>query len=811
MSSPPTSDVGFVQQGQVDWVAFGKTIVPLTIDVLARLQGAGVQPITYAGALQLTTSFSLPERGQQRLWDVINRLKCYNSASNLLYFGFGHRSFFRILTETVSGLKCIALCSCLAEMHSEPVAARILSALWHELGYPEDFEPSIPQFRALIKACGGALASSPFPEIANRMFPSVRDLKADDKCSDPKDVAKALTGLFDISMGRKKSIAIVGGGDGAFIAAVAYWIFNMSIYVEDCDGNTVFSSSVTNLPVQSDSAQVYVRFADLEQNHGIAISQSTYLLNDPKDLLHYMPSKQFLHLRRRVPWDRCLKDTFGSAFDDFMKLPTAVWKFLGSFARISMALAEGEADVGDYSRQDFIDFAEASNGQGFVDSCQTLFPELSGPDLRNKMQSVLSIPFTEAKSYQEESILAFQRSCSCGLCNSQLEAAPICFVVLAATLVDLIVTVSPLQFEVESQLHPTPHGIRLFYKRNSDRHRLNSRTQRKGWRTLFHRGSRYDVIDRPTVNPLGVLVEDVLSFFTGASFEGGESLVLAEVKSNSRIAICGSGICVFIHGMVSISTRADLLRRIHVIPGRIGRKDLRNPNAVCHEYDSVLDIANWPEPIVARPQFVAASNNRPFVPTASGQQSSNSSHSADSRPPTGEALHRSKPNSAPEKLNLTPEVVESGDAGEITFFYRVSTSSGDILLPPGKITTGILESTGLVSCKKSGHCKSCAEPPELFTAKDGWFMDDKEARELNLTSPICLQWEHLKNSELGRLAAFAAQYQTEFTVLPKYRSKTIIMRRGECLQCCSHYIVAQHRVGRDKTNIDTHRGIYHLI
>ncbi|KAM0467924.1 hypothetical protein ACHAP7_011431 [Fusarium lateritium] len=608
MSSPPTSDVGFVQQGQVDWVAFGKSIVPLSIDVLARLQGAGVQPITYAGALQLTSSFSLPELGQQRLWDVINRLKCYNSASNLLYFGFGHRSFFRILTETVSGLKCIALCSCLGEMHPEPFAARILSALWHELGYPEDFEPSIPQFRALIKACGGALASSPFPEIANRMFPSARDLRNGGGCSEPKDVARALTGLFDISMERKKSIAIVGGSDGAFIAAVAYWIFNMSIYVEDCHRNPIFSSSVTNRPAQSDSAQVCIRFADLSRSHGIAISESTYLLNNARELIDYTPDRQFLHLRRRVPWDRCLKDTFGSKFDDFMKQPTAVWKFLGSFARISMALAEGEANVGDYSREDFIDFAEASYGQGFIDSSQTLFPELASSRLRDKIQSVLSLSLSKAQNYLEESILTFQRFCLCNLCNEKTETLSICFVALAGTLVDLVVTVSTLQFEVESQLDPTPYGIRFFYERNVLRYRKNREIPPQQRLCLFNRGNRlHNDPDYATDNPLRELVEEVLFLFTGASFEGGYHIPTG-VHSKSRIAACGSGICVFIHGMVSISTRADLLRRIHVIPGRIGRKSSRNPDAVCRDYDSILDISNWLKPTVDRLRFLQVSN-----------------------------------------------------------------------------------------------------------------------------------------------------------------------------------------------------------
>jgi hypothetical protein len=694
-------------------------------------------------------------------------------------------------------------------MHSESVAARILSALWLELGYPEDFEPSISQFRALIKACGGTLASSPFPEIANRMFPPVKDLKADDRCSEPKDVAKALIGLFDISMGKKKRIAIVGGNDSAFIAAVAYWIFNMSIYVEDYDGNAIFSSSVTKQPVQPDSAEVYIRSADLGQNHGITISKSTYLLSDVKDLIQYTPDRQSLYLRRRVPWDRCLKDTFGSAFDDFMKLPTAIWMFLGSFARISKALAEGEANVGYYSREKFIDFAEASYGQGFVDSSQSLFPELAEPNLLNKMQSVLSLPFSKAQIYQEESYLIFRRSCRCSLCSERTEAAPTCFVALAATLVDLVVTVSPLQFEVESQLHPTSHGLRFFYERNINRYRKIFSAE--GWLHLFLRGSRsYDVFDRRTMGPLGVLLEGVLILFTGANSKGGTSLLPADIGSNSRIAVCGSGICIFIHGMVSISTRADLLRRIHVIPGRIGRNPLRNPDAICHEYDSVLDIENWPEPTVDHLQIVPASDGGPSTPTASGQRSSNASHSAGLKPPTGEVLHQSKPNLASEKIKLAPEVVESGVAGEITFFYRISTSSGDILLPPGEVTIGILESTGLVSCKKSGDCRDCTEPPELFTVENGWLMDDKQVDELDPSQYICVQWKQLENSELGRLAAFAAQQQIRCRTLRLLRRHKIIICRGECLQCCSHFIAAREKDNRSCVG-SNYPVVYYLI
>ncbi|KAF5609118.1 uncharacterized protein FTJAE_14301 [Fusarium tjaetaba] len=221
-TSPPTTDVGFVQQGQVDCIVFSKTAVSMTLDILARFQAAGVQELTYAGVMQLTTRFKLPALGRQRIWDAVQSLRVVGGASNILYFGFGYRSFLRFLSESVSGLKCIALCSCLGEIYSEDIAARVLAALWKELDYPENFKPSLHQFKALAKACGSELATSPFPEVAGRLYGPIADRSGRLECSDPADIARALNSLFKILIGLRQSITVMGNSNYSFIAAVVY-------------------------------------------------------------------------------------------------------------------------------------------------------------------------------------------------------------------------------------------------------------------------------------------------------------------------------------------------------------------------------------------------------------------------------------------------------------------------------------------------------------------------------------------------------------------------------------------------------------
>ncbi|KAF2014470.1 hypothetical protein BU24DRAFT_214826 [Aaosphaeria arxii CBS 175.79] len=306
---PPQNEV-FAQQGQIDWVNFAVSVPQYSIEFLARIQGAGAQPGTYAAVAQLATKFKLSKKGIERLEETISRLGVRSSFSDVLYFGFGHRSLFRIMSETIGGLKMIALCACLDEVHSPIATARILSALWKEYHISEDFEPSQQQFMDLVKVCSGSLSTSPFPEIVQKVLgPTSRGHV---RCSEPEDLARALCALFEITTGTRKSIVITGSQGCSFIAAIAYWLFDLDIHVEGSEGETLFNSFAGGSVVESHSAQVYVKYGhnSPRTSTSLVLVESTYEVGEIRDLiLSESPSNS--RLRRRIPWEECLRFTWG--------------------------------------------------------------------------------------------------------------------------------------------------------------------------------------------------------------------------------------------------------------------------------------------------------------------------------------------------------------------------------------------------------------------------------------------------------------------------------------------------------------------
>lgn len=205
---------------------------------------------------------------------------------------------------------------------------------------------------------------------------------------------------------------------------------------------------------------------------------------------------------------------------------------------------------------------------------------------------------------------------------------------------------------------------------------------------------------------------------------------------------------------MSISMRADLLRRIHVIPGRIARSNPRNPSAsVLREYDAVLGITSWPDPTMECIKLELAT--APEGPTV-GHPSEERPELAISEPaPTKQVM-----DSRLQDVEMTAEVIESGLAGEVIFFYRLSTPNGEVIGPPGEITMAVLQNTGLVVCRKSG-CRPIATDRalQLFTVKRGWNLSTEEADRVKLPveAAVCCDWMRLGSSEVGRLTALAVQ------------------------------------------------------
>ncbi|KAI9664351.1 MAG: hypothetical protein M1831_002284 [Alyxoria varia] len=328
-------------QGQVDWVAFGNTLVTASIATLGRLSGAGVQELTYAGGLQLATRFRIGDLGQRRIEEAVQNLGNHAGFDNILYFGFGYRSFARMLAESVSGLKCLALCTCLAEMHSEIVSAKILSALWTAVEYPDEYKPSMSQFMCLIKACAGVITKTTFSETAMVMLsPLRRPNDSELEVSSAEDTARVLRGLFEISTGIRDQVVVNGGAECAFVAALSEWLFNFKTHVEDAEGSTLFTSCPDGY-----TAQVRVQlFTSRPLSSEISLAQSTFVLRKPEDMLVQILDRHLLNLQLRVPWGKCLQTVFANGFQTLYDMPDCLGTFLGSWSRIYRAHAFREIE-----------------------------------------------------------------------------------------------------------------------------------------------------------------------------------------------------------------------------------------------------------------------------------------------------------------------------------------------------------------------------------------------------------------------------------------------------------------------------------
>ena len=749
----------FAQQGQVDWVAFGNTIWSVSAAMLQRFAGSGIQPVTYGAGLALASRFRMSNGGRRRMDQTMQSLRGVPGLDKILWFGFGHQSFVKMMGDNQLGLNCVALCSCLTEVHSEETAARVFEGLWELNKFPVNYEPSHTQLLALVKACSGVVSRSGFGKDLDAMtghgrwrFGRNRAYNSVLKASNASDIARALDALFQITRGEVETITLLGQNECAFIAAFALWLFDLAIYVEDDAGEVLFKSCED---LNREGAQVLVTYTKEEEP--TALQQSTTLiLPVGTDVI----SKYFSNSESRwiwkVPWDGCLVRTFGSTFRDLSGLSHILGSFLGGTARIYAALATGEPNVAEFSRHRFIDFTQLSYGQGYIHSVSSVFGELERiPGLHNAMKLALDSSFDNACKKVEEAAQSLRNMCHCRLCSSRPSSdvddvdsdpshgAPSgnCLFTLAMTVRNLV-TVLACTVKDEALLAAV-HGLQSYYAKNYTVHA--TWVEHNDHRTLVAiaagLASVTDPDDTMVPKPKS-LIHDIRQLFDGSL---GDS---EELELDNKTATSRSGICCYRECLNGISSKAAAMRMIHVIAGHIER--------VSAQYDAVTDggIDQRTSSILECTKLTTADSSNPKYKLIN----------------TG-------------KFEVKALATESSKYRRLQIYYKVLLPSGSVAqIQPARFSDQVLERTGILTCHHSKKCKQQLAFP-CSTVQSGWAIQESDEKlNYNAGIALCL-WGY--QEDLARCVALDLQNSSH----PSHQ--TTFLRQNECLPCCSESVLRE--------------------
>lgn len=746
---------GFTQNGQVDWVAFGRSVWSICSAVLQRFASAGVQPITFGAGLALASGFDLDRVGKERMHSALEKLQGIWSFEKLLLFGFNTRSFLRVMEDAQLGVNCIALCSSLSEVHNEHAAAWILDELWKIYDYPPQYLPSHSQLVALVKACSGVLTRTEFSSLCDRMLGHTLDSHpAKPQVSNIEDIAKALRGLCRISKGEIARITVIGGMECAFIAGFAQWILNLRVYVDDETGRIIYQNSGL------EEAQVVVTYGQQVDLPLVQISSTTHILREDDELFVRIASLDQVFLTIRTPWDGCLARVFGTAFDALTKAPTILGGFFGSVARVYHALALGERDVGKFSRRTFINFVESSYGVGYINSVVSIFPELKKVSgLFDEMQLALNAPLKEAFRTTERTLLELEQICLCEKCTHGGTTREItCIVVLALSIREMVSTISCVTRE--DDILPTIRGIGCVYSRLDLDWPLPANARGRPLLAVAL-GLSMEGLHGPDADDIRCvdLLSHPMEIFSGHSDHtryrpennpSGKDYCTATVKQ---------GLCYYLNCLQSLSSHAENARVVHIIPGHVQKDD--------RQFTSVHDT-NEPSKTHLSPvqiDVLQESNNDNII---------------------------RQPQHVDIKLELLG--LEKATDHVLVVYYRAMVPGEPaITLRPGLISYSVLRGTGRVTCEGM-HCTSRTVLPCALVRR-GWHMllDNSDTWIDSRTGDICLIWPQLE--DVARCVAIAELSSNK---------DVAVLRRSACISCCTVSLV------RERLK-DAFKSIFHII
>jgi hypothetical protein len=389
------------------------------------------------------------------------------------------------------------------------------------------------------------------------------------------------------------------------------------------------------------------------------------------------------------------------------------------------------------------------------------FPELAVPNFLERMRRAADASITDAIKAATLASQSLSQLCRCQACRpgNYSDHSPYCLPQLANTIFHLAVQLGCASWD--PGLRPAVAGLLAFY------HAFTSEAMTTD--AFGHEFISFGVVKgefaRHTIsNPLN----DISVIFDGQS----RPFMDTDTKPT---AFSRNGICYFIDALQHPSSKADIARRVHVLPGHIQHGDRR--------YDTVQDGESW---FSAIPDAVSQPWDSIVFPEPLV---------------TGD-------------MEVKAMILERGKGLTLRFYYKVTSNELTAMLQPGRSTRKVLACTGSLTCLRNANC-----PQQLsgrcVAVRSGWHPQPEQTRQSSSRMPMrpgekapatssSSSTFHIWSfdADIARLVALETHKRqqkvySEHHEEREWEEKSCYLRRDECLACC---IRSTHVLG-DSDNV----------
>ena len=719
--------VRFQQQGTVDWNALGSNSLHASVQILSRISAAGIDPFTIVMGQAVCGTLVWGAEGRKRFDQALQKCRGLAGYRNVLWFGFGVKHVASILTSTEQGATCAALCSCIAECYGSDLAAEIMLEMTKASKPTTETVPSLVQWRNLINACAGLVATSTFGIRAEQLMRLAGESRVavegrrvapgswrgDRGVSHKTNIAETLLGLAKLSRGVLVQMTIIGGADAGFIAAIADWLLDLSVEIR---GGEDYQTLWKNRSLDEASQLLIIYEKDMAKDSMQPVGQTYRLPGGYQVVRRADGNTQTSILSGRVPWEKALEYTFGRDFNSLMANKEDFGIAIGNAARIYQGLYEGDENIPPQWVANCHSYFPDSHGLAYAHFVFMRFPELE--TLRDAVfRGVRTSTVIKAGASFDLHMSAIATACGCDTCcstesgNEHPVRRAFCLVMLAHT----IIKTSRVLSGMETELCPLRAGLEIMF-----------------WNTGGYQ--------RPATARENMIEEEedswqsmagTLMLLRSADTLFGASRMERSVAMEDWVcARADNGLCYFLDILINPSFGAGGAAKVHIISGRIEHEG--------RAYNLLSDVDS------NTPPFVGPERVRPPL--------------LDKHLGEFDRCYGSQ---------LSVLVTQRLDGLEVE--YAVTKDSTTILtFGPARAVHTMCRKEGLISCSRNSDCP---KPPEL---KD---LEKKIVECRASKKSVC----HLKEDE-DELLLIQGDFITRLAAVA--RTWDPIIQRDECLICC---------------------------